>query len=69
MAVRAALRKPITSPWLLGDAVSLQTSSFTALSSVTDAQAARFLLQAGFAATDADIASVRNLGICRLDPN
>jgi uncharacterized protein (DUF1800 family) len=49
-------------PVAAGRTVSLQTSSYTALSSVTDAQAARFLLQAGFAATDSDMASVRNLG-------
>jgi len=49
-------------PLVSGRTVALQTSSYTALSSVTDTQAARFLLQAGFGATDADIASVRNLG-------
>jgi len=45
-----------------GKTIALDTSSFTALASVTDVQAARFLLQAGLAATDADIASVRSLG-------
>ncbi|CAM8671472.1 Protein of unknown function DUF1800 [Comamonadaceae bacterium] len=49
---------PVTS----GRSVTLQTSSYTALSSVTDAQAARFLLQGGLAATDTEIAAVRNLG-------
>jgi uncharacterized protein (DUF1800 family) len=49
-------------PVAAGRAVALQTSGYNALTGVTDAQVARFLLQAGFSATDADIASVRNLG-------
>jgi uncharacterized protein (DUF1800 family) len=49
-------------PVTAGSAIALKTSSYTALASVTDTQAARFLLQAGFAATDSDIASVRSLG-------
>ncbi len=49
-------------PVTAGRAVALNTTAYSALASVTDTQAARFLLQAGFAATDADVASVRSRG-------
>jgi uncharacterized protein (DUF1800 family) len=45
-----------------GRTVSLPTSGFTYLTPGTDEQAARFLMQAQFSASDADIASVRALG-------
>lgn len=45
-----------------GRAVSLPSAGYTYPSPATDEQAARFLQQAQFAATDADISSVRRLG-------
>lgn len=54
----AATSTPVTS----GKTIALATSGFAAQKPDTDAQAARFLLQVGLAATDADIASVRSLG-------
>ncbi|MDT7513509.1 DUF1800 domain-containing protein [Rhodoferax mekongensis] len=49
---------PLTS----GRVVALNAFNSTALSSINDAQAARFLQQAGLASTDEEIASVRSLG-------
>jgi len=49
---------PVTS----GKVISLDSFSLATAAPVTDAQAARFLLQAGLAATDTEVASVRNLG-------
>lgn len=45
-----------------GRTVGLPTAGFAYLAPTDDAQAARFLQQAQFAATEADIASVRSLG-------
>jgi uncharacterized protein (DUF1800 family) len=45
-----------------GRTVSLPTAGFAYLVPTSDAEAARFLQQAQFAATDAEIASVRSLG-------
>lgn len=45
-----------------GRSVGLPTAGFAYLTPSDDAQAARFLQQAQFAATEADIASVRSLG-------
>ena len=45
-----------------GRTVNLSAAGYTYPTATTDEQAARFLLQAQFAATDADIASVRSLG-------
>ena len=45
-----------------GAAVTLNTSGYTQLSSVTDAQASRFLLQAQFSASDTEIAAVKAQG-------
>lgn len=45
-----------------GRGVTLPTAGLTYLAPANDAEAARFLQQAQFAATDADIASVRSLG-------
>lgn len=52
----------VATPVIAGTSVTLDTSAYTQLASVTDAQASRFLLQAQFASSDADIASVRTLG-------
>ncbi len=49
-------------PVIAGTSITLSTSGYTQLASVTDAQASRFLLQAQFSASDAEIASVRALG-------
>ena len=48
-----------------GRTVNLSAAGYTYPTATTDEQAARFLLQAQFAATDADIASVRSLGYAR----
>lgn len=48
-----------------GRSVKLSTSGYTYLAPVSDAQAARFLQQAQFAATDADIAAVKSLGYAK----
>jgi len=48
-----------------GRTVNLSTAGYTYPTATTEEQAARFLLQAHFAATDADIASVRSLGYAR----
>jgi uncharacterized protein (DUF1800 family) len=48
-----------------GRTVNLSTAGYTYPTATTAEQAARFLLQAQFAATDADIASVRSLGYAR----
>ena len=49
-------------PVIPGASITVNTSGYTQLSSVTDPQASRFLLQAQSHASDADIASVRTLG-------
>jgi len=48
-----------------GRNISISTAGYSNLTSPTEAQASRFLQQAQFAATDADIASVRSLGYTR----
>ncbi|HOF51642.1 MAG TPA: DUF1800 family protein [Rhodoferax sp.] len=48
-----------------GRTVNLSAGGYTYPTATSDEQAARFLLQAQFAATDADIASVRSLGYAR----
>jgi uncharacterized protein (DUF1800 family) len=49
-------------PLVAGRSVQLNTSAYTYQSATSDAQAARFLLQAQFSASDADISAVRGLG-------
>ena len=49
-------------PVIAGTVIHINTSGYTQLGSVTDAQVSRFLLQAQFSASDAEIASVRSLG-------
>ena len=49
-------------PVIPGASITVNTSGYTQLASVTDSQASRFLLQAQLSASDADIASVRSLG-------
>ena len=51
-----------TTPVIPGVSITVNTNGYTQLSSVTDPQASRFLLQAQLSASDADIASVRTLG-------
>ena len=48
-----------------GRSVNLPTSGYNYLASPTDAQASRFLQQAQFSASDADMASVRSQGYAR----
>jgi len=52
----------VATPVIAGTTVTLNTSGYTQLASITDAQASRFLLQAQFSASDADIAAVRSQG-------
>lgn len=49
-------------PVVPGRSIQLSTTGHSYLSPASDAEAARFLLQAQLSASDADIASVRNLG-------
>lgn len=49
-------------PVIAGTNITINTSGYTQLASVTDNQASRFLAQAQFSASDNDIASVRTLG-------
>lgn len=53
---------PFVSTPIPGRIVSLSSGGYAYTSPTTDEQAARFLQQAQFAATEADIASVRSLG-------
>lgn len=52
-------------PVIAGTRITLGTSGYTQLSPVTDALASRFLQQAQFSASEADIAAVRSLGYAR----
>ena len=52
-------------PVIPGSSVAVSTGGYTQLSSVTDAQASRFLLQAQFSASDAEIAAVKAQGYAR----
>jgi uncharacterized protein (DUF1800 family) len=52
-------------PVIAGSNIAVSIGGYTQLASPTDAQASRFLLQAQFSASDADIASVRSLGYAR----
>lgn len=55
----------VATPVIAGTRITLNTSGYTQLGSVTEAQASRFLQQAQFSASDAEIASVRSLGYAR----
>lgn len=52
-------------PLVPGRSVTLNDAGYTYAAPTTDEQAARFLLQAQFSASDADIASVKALGCAR----
>jgi uncharacterized protein (DUF1800 family) len=58
----SAANSAAPTPVIAGTVIHLSTSGYTQLTSVTDAQISRFLQQAQFSASDADIASVRSLG-------
>jgi len=57
-----ATEASVATPVIAGTAVVLNTSSYRQLASVTAPQASRFLLQAQFSASDADIAAVQSQG-------
>jgi len=55
----------VSTPVITGTVISLNAGSYSYASPVSDQQAARFLLQAQFSASEGDIASVRALGYAR----
>ena len=60
-----AASSPYVAVPVAGSTVIVPTAGYSFLTISSDEQASRFLQQAQFAATDADIASVRNLGYAR----
>ena len=60
-----AASSPYVAVPVAGSTVIVSTAGYSFLTISSDEQASRFLQQAQFAATDADIASVRNLGYAR----
>ena len=54
-----------STPVIAGTTIAVGTGGYTQLASVTDAQASRFLLQAQFSASDAEIAAVKAQGYAR----
>lgn len=64
-ASASAASAAAAAPLVPGRSITLNDAGYTFAAPTTDEQAARFLLQAQFSASDADIASVKALGCAR----